>query len=226
MASGFDISVRADIKALAKSLDNLAYKQLPYATALALSSVAYRVVTAEREALSSVLKKKPTPFTTHAFRFVKATKSSLTATVYALPVQAAYLAPSETGGMQILGRGRRIRTPVDVKTNTCGNISKGQIAKLLQNPNNFMGVVKGINGIWARPQRGQRRNQNGYGTKGQLNKVAGFNTTLKLLVAFTQPVAVSPHLDYQRRAQQIVQQNISSEFSKAMSQAIDTAKPS
>ena len=56
------ISVRADVKALSKSLDAFAREQLPFATALTLTGLARRVRDAEVKAMGSVFD-HPTPFT-------------------------------------------------------------------------------------------------------------------------------------------------------------------
>lgn len=49
------LSVKADVRSLARKLDSLARKQLPFATAQAINATAEKVRDAERENMSKVL---------------------------------------------------------------------------------------------------------------------------------------------------------------------------
>ncbi|MTK12692.1 MAG: hypothetical protein F8N39_11585 [Clostridiaceae bacterium] len=217
------ISIRSDIRALQRSLDNLAYKQLPFATATALTAIARRAREAETQVLSQVID-RPTQFTMHAYAVKGARKTNLEAVVFAKDRQARYLQPLATGGRQVLGQNRRIATPVEVKLNASGNISKGQIKRLLSRPDVFVGHVNGVGGLWQRPPRGKRRN-GGYGTKGNTQRgVGGMRTGLKLLVAFTNPVEVKPVLHFGERAAEVVAASFREEFSTAIARALATAR--
>lgn len=217
--SGVDINIRADIKSITRDLDRLAYQQLPYATALALTGLAKRVQAGETANLTSVFD-RPVPFTMKAFGVIAARKDTLTATVFAKDIQAKYLAPSEFGETQYLGAGKKIRTPADIQLNAYGNIPKGKIAQLLARPDVFMATIKGVNGIWQRPTktapqgavRGKRR-----GGPKPVDR-------LTLLLAFTAPKAVKTKLEYHQHAQMIVDQYWQTEFAWAMAQAKATAK--
>jgi hypothetical protein len=212
MSAPIQISVRADVKRLQQSLDRLANTQVPYATALALTAVAKRVQEAEAKALSATFK-NPVPFTQRAFRVRPARKSNLTAIVFALPIQAAYLEPSEDGVPQALGKGKRIRTPVDIGVNASGDIPKGTIKRLAGRKDVFVGEVKGVNGVWQRlPSKGKRR---GNAKQGQ---------RLRLLIAFTRPKQVKTRLNYRQRAQAVIATSFDGEFSVAMKRALATVK--
>ncbi|HET6606732.1 MAG TPA: hypothetical protein VFG62_08695 [Rhodopila sp.] len=193
-----DISV--DVKRVTANMD-FAARQIPFAAAQAATGLARLVQAEERAALSTVFD-HPTKFTLNAFSVKGATKSNLVAEVFAKDKQAAYLEPSEVQGLQVLGAGTRIRTPVDIKKNASGDIPRGTIARLAGKKGFFVGAVKGIFGLWQRVSRGK----------------------VKLLVAFTRPVPVKTHLDFQKRAALVVDTNFSAIFSAALRKALRTAK--
>ncbi|MGS1020906.1 hypothetical protein [Burkholderia glumae] len=69
------LSVKSDVRALAKKLDALARKQLPFATAQALNATAEQVRDAQRENMRQVLD-NPTPFTLNSVAIKRASKSN------------------------------------------------------------------------------------------------------------------------------------------------------
>ncbi|MGA3845966.1 hypothetical protein ACI2UC_20305 [Ralstonia nicotianae] len=95
------LNVRMDVKALQKSLDALASKQLPFAVAQAINAVAKKAQAEERANLAKVLD-KPTPFTLNSISVKLANKSNLTAMVYVKDIAVAYLLPYEAGGLNKL----------------------------------------------------------------------------------------------------------------------------
>jgi hypothetical protein len=227
MSAAFDISIRANVKEIARSLDSFTRKQLPFATAQALTGLARRVQEAETQALPAALHKKPTPFTMRAFSVIPARKATLTATVFARDAQAAYLAPSEFGGKQLLGGKRALLNPKDIALNQYGNIAKGTIARLKGRPDIFIGAIQTgkaglVAGVW------QRVNVTAKGTARQRHQRGSIFTqqhgSLRLLIRWGDGTEISPHLGYHQRAQAIVEQNFLSEFTKAMNYAIATAK--
>src|SRR5882724_2786221 len=104
------ISIRADVKRLQRSLDDVARRQVPFATAQMLTGLAKRVQDEERRNLAKVFD-RPTPFTLGGIAVKGARKSDLTAIVYVKPIAAAYLAPFETGGRHFLGAKRGLLVP-------------------------------------------------------------------------------------------------------------------
>lgn len=217
------ISIRADTRALERQLTKLARTQVPFAIALAINAVAKRVVQGETEALSQVFD-APRAFTKSAFTQAPsfggayATKRSPTAIITAKPLQAAYLAPSEDGTPQSLGQGKKIRTPVNVRTSAGGNIPKDELRRLFAEPDVFLGEVRGVNGIWQRPSPPR--------PKGAPKRRLKSNTTgrLKLLVAFTRPVQVKTKLGYRERAEMIVQKHFNTDFDAAIAKALASAR--
>jgi hypothetical protein len=222
------IKITTNAKEMRRALSDFARKQVPFAAATALNAVAQKIIAGETEALSEVFD-SPKAFTKSAFTQSPAfggqyaSKRNLTAVVAAKPTQAVYLAPAEFDEPQSLGKGKRIRTPVNVRTGAGGNLAKGAIQRLLARPDVFMGEVHGINGIWQRPKRGIPRGR-GYGTKGKHSNIGGSGTTLKLLVAFTRPVKIKTKLGYRERAATIVQKHFDGAFEAALQRALATAK--
>lgn len=217
------ISIKIDAKQLQRQLSNLAQRQVPFAISQAINAVAAKVIEAQTAAISTTFD-KPRAFTQKAFTQGSsfggqfASKRNPVAIIVAKPIQEAYLVPSEFDERQSLGQGKRIRTPVNAKTNAGGNLSQGQVAKLLAQPDVFMGVVNGVNGLWQRPSPPR--------TKGGPRRSAKANTTgrLKLLVAFTRPVKVKTKLHFRERATQVVQRHFNAEFDRALGRALATAR--
>ena len=193
-----DISV--DVKKATANI-GAASKQVPFAAAQAATGLA-RLVQAEETAALPGIFNRPTAFTMKAFAVLPATKGRPIAEVFAKDRQAAYLMPSETQGLQALGAGKRIRTPVDIKTNASGDISRGMIGRLQGRKGFFTGAVKGVYGLWQRIGKDK----------------------LKLLVAFTRPVDVKTHLDFVKRAALLVDTNFGEIFGAALKKALRTAK--
>jgi hypothetical protein len=228
MGAPFNISIRSDIKALEKSLDRFAMKQLPFATATALTALARRVQEKETSALPTALHKKPTPFTMRAFGVIGATKATLTAVVFAKDAQAKYLAPSEFGGPQLLGTKRALLNPKDIQLNQYSNIPKGTVGRLKGRADIFIGSIQTqkagvISGVWQRV----RVTPKGAGRRHPHHRGSIYNAdhgALRLLIRWGEGTEVSAHLGYHDRARLVVQQNFQAEFSKAMDKALATMK--
>lgn len=231
------LDVQANLKPLMKGLDDLAKKQIPFATARALTAVAKKVQAAEKEALTEVFD-RPTLFTQRSIGVKAAKKADLTATVYVKDVAAQYLEPFEVGGQHHLPpskRGGTLLNPKNIQLNQYGNLPKGKLRRLMGRPDVFVGTInfrsgQTMSGIWQRPERDYRRADykrgyhREYGTKGKLRKVNGVLTGLKLLVQFGDALPVKQRLGYRERAKQVVQSSLQAEFNKAMGEALATAR--
>ncbi|MEO1354481.1 MAG: hypothetical protein AAFW48_01645 [Pseudomonadota bacterium] len=204
-----DISVRFDVKALQKSLDAIASKQLPYATAQAINAVAKQVQSAQRDNLAKVLD-KPTPFTLNSIAVKGATKSSLTAVVYVKEIAAAYLLPYEEGGLNKLNA-RALIKPVDQKVNQYGNLPRTTVKRLASKKGVFIGKVQTksgeVDGVWQR-------------TKATRGKKAG----LRLLVKFQDAHEARQRLGYRDLTRKVVGASFKRELGAALARAVATAK--
>lgn len=138
-----------------------AQKQTRFATAVALTRTAFQIVQEEKATLPRHLD-RPTPFTSRAFRYERATKDRLRASVYVAPIQEQYLKYQVLGGTRTSG----IVIPVEQTVNRYGNIPglRGGrvIHRLAGRPDIFVGQPKwgasyGPAGVWQRMGQGMGR---------------------------------------------------------------------
>lgn len=143
------ISIKSDIEKITRSMNDLARKQIPYATARALTETAKEVKKMEEREILRVFD-RPTPFTQRSIFYKPATKKMLMAKVWlkdeALKGTPAtkYLGPQVFGGRRpmkksevllqragYLPRGW-VAVPGDgAKLDEFGNMSRGQIVQIL-----------------------------------------------------------------------------------------------
>ncbi len=222
-----EISVHTDIVALQRRLGRFT-KQLPFATALAMTATAKKVQAAEKAALSTLFD-DPTPFTLNSIAVKPATKSSGTAHVDVRPVAAAYLEPYEFGGRHYLGEKQGLLVPKDIRVNQYGNLPARAISRLKAQPDIFIGPVKfrsgiTINGVWRRPKYGVRRDGT-RGTKGNTQRsINGVRTGLQLLIRFEDPLPVQKSWRYRARAKIVISAVAPKELRAAIDRALRTAK--
>lgn len=225
------VSVRGDMKAMQKAFVDLRGKQVPFATALALTTLAKGVQAAEADEIDKTFD-KATPFTRNAIAIVPATKLKPVAVVFPKDVQAAYLAPYVAGGDRSLGSKKGMLVPIGAATNQYGNLNRGQLARIKGKPNVFVGAVtfrksgKTVRGVWQRSavKAGERRDGE-RGTRGDSQgKVGGVRSTLKLLVEFEDTTAVRKRFNFEGRARRYLRANTASAFNAAMTKALSTAR--
>ncbi|MCA7985173.1 MULTISPECIES: hypothetical protein [Burkholderia] len=223
----FKISVADDIAKIRKSLTDLEKRQLPFATANALTALAKNAQAAEKEAMPEVFD-RPTPFTVNSVAVRGARKSNLEARVFIKDIAAAYLEPFEFGGNhKLLGSGRTWLNPKDkTQLNQYGNFSKTALKRLQARPDIFIGNIKTssgetIGGVWRRPPSARVTK-----VKGKRGSVVQGSPRghLKLLVRFGDARPVKQHLEFGERAFEVVNDTFEREFEVAMNQAIATAK--
>lgn len=227
--SEFVISVRTNVKDVSKQLDYLAFKELPFAVALAVNSMGKKIIEMERANFKNTFD-RPTPFTMSALGMIPAVKNRPIAVVFVKDIQAQYLMPYEFGGKAIPAKpgNRAMLNPKGITVNQYGNIPYMKVRTLLgldlNDPKKrskmsparvktlqknqkmyFIGKVQrggqSINGLWKRLP----------GHKG-----------LKLMFKFTDPVTVKQHLDYHARAAAIVDKNFDRILLLSVKYAMDT----
>lgn len=200
MASGLTISVTADVKAVSARLDALARTQIPFAASLALNDVAFQVQKAEQAAIATIFK-NPRPFTKRSVLVSKASKSSLTATVYVREEVAKYLAPYEFGGTHQLPS-NTLLNPKNIRLDQYGQLTKGTTARLNANPKDFYGSVHGVRGYWQRMK----------------------NHHLKLLLRMGDAVDVKQRLGFYARGEAIVRTQFAPALRNAIERALSTIR--
>lgn len=216
------LNIKLDLKPLQRAFIDLRSKQVPFATALALTTLAKGGQALER---ADIIETFPTatPFTQGGVAITPATKSRQVATVYLRPTTAAYLEPFVDGGAHYLGGKRGLLVPKGINLNQYGNIPKGKLQALKGKPGIFIGSVKTkhgvINGVWQRPVTASVR------TKGRgRGTVATPHTPMKLLIRFEDPQPVKEHLDFYGRLERYVRANAATVFNASMRKALTSAR--
>ncbi|MGO3395327.1 MAG: hypothetical protein ACTINL_02385 [Serratia proteamaculans] len=204
-------------------------KQIPFATAQALTSVARQIELGEKRGLQRQLQ-NPTPFTVNAVRSTAARKSNLMAKVFVMDTAAGYLEPFEFGGVHKLN-GKALLNPKNVRLNKFGNLAKNKLTQLKARPDVFIGTVttaygQQVNGVWQRKKankgrKGKKRlKRSANGTRRERQK----QRPPKLLIRFGNALEVKEHLGYFDRANKMAAALMPSALSQAMAEAMKTAK--
>lgn len=212
----------ADLKDLSNQLKSLS-KQIPFAAATALTSVARKIQAAEKKGLSRKLE-NPTPFTVNAVGSTAARRDTLTARVFVKDVAASYLEPFEFGGVHKLN-GRALLNPKNIKLNKYGNLTRNKLAQLKAKPNVFIGDIDGVNGVWQRKKGNggkgkKRRKRSANGTRREPKK----RPMPKLLIRFGDALPVQPTLGYFARAEAMAGGLLQSELNVAIKAAMESAR--
>ncbi len=199
-------------------------KQIPFATAQAMTAVVRKIEDAQKVAMQRNLD-NPTPFTVKSVKSRGARKNDLKAKVFVMNTAAAYLAPFETGGVHKLN-GSALLNPKDIKLNKYGNLPRNKLSSLKSKENTFIGDIGGVNGVWQRKKakkgkKGRKRLQRSpNGTRRDRKK----QPMPKLLIRFGDALPVEPVLGYQDRAMKMTQALLPQEINRAIAEAIRTAK--
>ncbi|MGJ7237726.1 hypothetical protein ABMZ65_01580 [Morganella morganii] len=199
-------------------------KQIPFATAQAMTAVVRKIEDAQKVAMQRNLD-NPTPFTVKSVKSRGARKNDLKAKVFVMNTAAAYLEPFETGGVHKLN-GSALLNPKDIKLNKYGNLPRNKLSSLKSKENTFIGDVGGVNGVWQRKKakkgkKGRKRLQRSpNGTRRDRKK----QPMPKLLIRFGDALPVEPVLGYQDRAMKMTQALLPQEINRAIAEAIRTAR--
>jgi hypothetical protein len=199
-----DMRITNNIKEVERGLSDVARRQIPFATALAINEVLGDIRKNWEKRLRKSLD-RPTPFTMKAFAVRRATKRSLTGMVFAKDVQAAYLQWLEDGGTRAPKR-RAILVPVGQRLNKYGNMPRGAVARTLASPKVFSGKPKGARrpaGIWRRAQN---------------------NTQLELQVVYADRAKYAPRLMLVAGAIKTATARLPDAMLRAMRRAVNSAR--
>jgi len=228
MQSPIRISVQSDLDALTRRLNDFERKQLPFASAQALTAVAKRVQAAEKAALPQVFD-RPTPFTVNSIGVKAAKKNTQEALVFVKDIAAAYLAPYEFGGThKLIGSGKTWLNPKDMALlNQYGNFSRTALKRLEGRPDIFVGTIKtasgeSIGGVWQRPTDVKAIKRSG--KRGVAMRGANKTSHLRLLIRFGDAQPVKQHLDFGKRGREVVASTYRAEFAAAFAKALATAR--
>ncbi|HCB1534238.1 TPA: hypothetical protein MYQ56_004660 [Citrobacter braakii] len=212
----------ATLKDLSNQLKQL-QKQIPFATAQAMTKVVRQIELAQKTAFERHLE-SPTPFTVKSVGSVAARKNNLTAKVFVRDTAAGYLEPFESGGEHKLS-GSALLNPKNIKLNKYGNLPRNKLSQLKAKPNTFIGDVGGVNAVWqrrkAKTKKGKKRaKRSPNGTRRDRVK----QRAPKLLIRFGDALPVQPTLGYVDRANAMANALLPSALNQAISEALRTAK--
>lgn len=218
------INFYTNIAAFQKSLSAIASKQLPFATAQALTALARLAADAERANEPKKLD-RPRPFTMNAIGVIPARRETQSATLFMKDLTAWYLEPYEFGGLNKLNKTALLK-PVDAKPDLdqYGNLPRGFTKRLKGRKDIFIGAVHTksgvIRGIWQRPYQTHIN-----GKRQRKSKYTNMTGHLKLLVRFADAHPVKQRLDWFAVADHTVRGQFNGVFGRALARAIATAKP-
>lgn len=199
-------------------------KQIPFATAQAMTAVVRKIEDAQKVAMQRNLD-NPTPFTVKSVKSRGARKSDQKAKVFVMNTAAAYLEPFETGGVHKLN-GSALLNPKDIKLNKYGNLPRNKLSSLKSKENTFIGDISGVNGVWQRKKakkgkKGRKRLQR---SPNGIRRDRKKQPMPKLLIRFGDALPVEPVLGYQDRAMKMTQALLPQEINRAIAEAIRTAR--
>lgn len=199
------ISIREDYRRMERILTDFERRQLPFATARALTQTVQLAKVEEERRLSTAFD-RPTPFTQRAIAIVTASKSTLRAEVFVRPIQAGYLALPEAGGMRRPKKAALVN-PANTRLNQYGNIPYKALARLKRRRDVFVGKVGNVGGLWQRPKP----------VKGKVGK-------LKLLMRFAGPQRVKRNPWFMPVIHRVARQQWRPLMREALAEALRTAR--
>jgi hypothetical protein len=199
-----DFRISNNIRAVERSLNDTARRQIPFATASAINEVLAEIKRNWEKRLRRSLD-RPTPFTLKAFAIRRASKRRLVGVVFAKDVQAGYLERLEEGGERRPKR-RAILVPVRQRLNRYGNMPRGAVGRALASRKTFSGAPKGRPaGIYQRTGKGR-------------------SAGLKLLVHYADGASYRPRLKLVSGAAKTATARLPGAMLRAMRRAVATAR--
>lgn len=209
------------LKDLSRQLKQL-QKQIPFATAQAMTSVVREIADAQKRALGRKLE-SPTPFTVNSVGSSGARKNNLHAKVFVRDVAADYLEPFEFGGEHKLNS-QALLNPKNIKLNKYGNMSRNKLSQLKAKPNVFVGEVNGVDAAWQRRKPKKAKKKRAKRSANGTRRSKPIQRAPKLLVRFGDALPVTPMLGYMDRSRAMAAALMPGALSRAIAEAIRTAK--
>ncbi len=200
----FEIDVRLDVKELTKSLNDLQRKQIPFATAQALTRTAQDVQKAEVVNVQRVfenkkkwwLKQQPT-----GIKITPAKKNNLVASIF---TNAFFADLQEEGGTKRPFRGSTLAIPTD---NVAKRFRKSGGARDILNQKNVF-ITKFRDG-----------------SKGIVKKVGGKrNPRLKALFGFERTAKIPRRFNFKKVAARVANRQFIRRFNQSLDKALKTAR--
>jgi hypothetical protein len=194
------LTITLDTKPVIAKVRGIADKQIPFATALALTRTA-------QDAQAEIRRQMPQRFTVRnnwiqkGVIIRKATKQDLAALVID---RDDFMTIQETGGTKT-PRGRSVAVPQAVRVNKRGIVPRTQRpSALVGKPNIFRAVIRGVDGLWQR-----------VGPKGR---------GIKLLYVLKPSVPIKPRFGFFETVRGVAVDRFTTQFELAFAHAVRTAR--
>lgn len=209
----FEISIKSNVAEFQKQLDAVARTQIPYATSLAINSLARTIMKAEEDEIEKTFP-SATPFTKRGLAYIPAVKNKLFATVFIKDIQEKYLSPYADGGQSVPTPGGAMVVPVSIGVNKYGNIPKGKVSNM-----------KGRSGVFY-ATKGKVKFANGKTFSGVFQRLnaKGGGPRIKILVKMQDPWMVKQHFGFEARARATVDENFQDAMEQAMLRALGSMR--
>ena len=195
------VNVSGNYKRELKKVPALFRKQIPFATANALTATARDAKKEITRQLPSVFD-RPNPFTKRGIGTQGARKTRLESRVFIKDLQAEYLGIQVAGGVRTPKK-RAILIPVDQSLlNQYGNLPRGKTRTLGRQKTVLSTVINGTAGLWRVTKK----------------------KPPKLLVKYVQQANYRPRLPFHRIAEGVGRRRMDRNFRVAMAKAMRTAR--
>ena len=209
------LSIRTNAKPAKQFLTNLQKKQIPFATARAITQT---LQVAKVDVLKQLDKDidRPTPFTRRGFRILPANKRTLRGLLFIMPKQADYLKYQIFGGARLpKGQALALRPakpgPGGIRLNRYGNVPPSQQARALLAKGAFSATINGVAGIWQAPKKTKT---------GKIRK----GSRMRLLLAYERQAVYTPRYRFFERGQNSIRVHFPDIFAKSFRNAVLTAR--
>lgn len=197
-----------NVRDIERDLSDLAIKQIPFATSLAINETLEDVQKNETKRLTRVFD-RPTPFTKRAYARKRASKRRLSGSVFAKDAQAEYLRIQEKGGARLPKR-RALVVPSGIRLNKFGNMARGSVARAIADPRVFSGAPNGRSKAAAGLYR-----RMGKGGRGRLRKLA----------TWTPRARYPRRLNFIASARKTAEKRLPIHMERSFRRAMQTARP-
>jgi hypothetical protein len=201
------ISVKHDIDAATRGLDDFALRQVPFATAAALTDTAKDGQSGVQDSLSRRFTLRNN-YVRSGIRITPATKATMMAVVGSLE---PFMEKQETGGTKTARDHSRVAVPVEAKRSKRDLIPKGQRPGALRGKPKVL-AWKGSNIL----RRG--------GAFGILERVGKARYPLRILYWLKRGVHVKPRLGFKPTVEDIVHRRFGPHFVRRLEEAKATAR--
>jgi hypothetical protein len=202
------LSVKDNLKEVNKWTTNVQKKQVPFATAMAINKTlgigkGNRMKGLDRAMQKQMIKKldRPMARTTKAFYRIGARKTNLTGTLGFTEWANKFMQYLVHGGVRSGEPKVGVPYVPNAKLNKFGNIA-GRKNGLIKKQNQFIGNIKGIDGVWERQK----------------------DRSAKLMIAFKNSVTYQAMFPFYKIAESYAKANFDKNFAEAFTKALRNVK--